>query len=153
MDSVLLYVLIFRFNSLLYTWLIHFCCVLPMQLDRKHSAACYRSCSYCFTTFFLILVKFSSFTNKCRSKAKGPRMPARRQEGVRTNGAEEESTKQPNLYNIANRGLCSMSKSGKLQNAADCSIILVGTARCSSHNIKGFMFGLKHYPSRVKEVE
>ena len=81
-------------------------------------------------------------------------MPPRRLEGIGggTVGAEEEATKQPELFNIANRGLCCMSKNGKIQNAADCSIVLVGTARCSSYNIKGFIFGLKHYPSRVKEV-
>lgn len=81
-------------------------------------------------------------------------MPPRRLEGVGVGTAvdEDESKKQPELYNIANRGLCCMSKNGKLQNAADCSIVLVGTARCPSHNIKGYMFGLKHYPSRVKEV-
>ena len=80
-------------------------------------------------------------------------MPPRRTErdAGGTIGAEE-SSKEPQIFNVANRGLCTMSKSGKLATAADCSIVLVGTARCSSMNIKGYMFGLKHYPSRVKEV-
>ena len=82
------------------------------------------------------------------------KMPPRRLEGAAggTLGVEDDSPKQPQLFNIAQRGLCSMSKTGKLQSAADCSITLVGTARCPSHNIKGYMFGLKHYPSKVKEV-
>ena len=80
-------------------------------------------------------------------------MPPRRLEVVGGGaGAENDGEKQPELFNIANRGLCCMSKSGKLLTAADCSIVLVGTARCSAFNIKGYMFGLKHYPSRVKEV-
>ena len=67
-------------------------------------------------------------------------------------GGDDDSTKQPELFNVANRGLCSMSKAGRLQNAADCSIVLVGMARCSKYNLKGYMMGLKRYPSRVKEV-
>ena len=81
-------------------------------------------------------------------------MPPRRLEAAQGGpaGGDDDSTKQPELFNVANRGLCSMSKAGRLQNAADCSIVLVGTARCSKYNIKGYMMGLKHYPSRVKEV-
>ena len=81
-------------------------------------------------------------------------MPPRRLEAGQGGpaGGDDDSTKQPELFNVANRGLCSMSKAGRLQNAADCSIVLVGTARCSKYNIKGYMMGLKHYPSRVKEV-
>ena len=81
-------------------------------------------------------------------------MPPRRLEAAQGGpaGGDDDSTKQPELFNVANRGLCSMSKARRLQNAADCSIVLVGTARCSKYNIKGYMMGLKHYPSRVKEV-
>ena len=59
---------------------------------------------------------------------------------------------QPQLFNIANRGLSLMTKTGQLQTAGDCSINLLGTARSAHHNLKGYVFGLKFYPSRSKEV-
>ena len=65
---------------------------------------------------------------------------------------DDESKSHPQLFNIANRGLCLMTKSGSLQAAGDCSIVLLGSARSSQHNLKGYVFGLKFYPSRSKEV-
>ena len=65
---------------------------------------------------------------------------------------DEDKGSQPSLFNIANRGLSLMTKSGALQTAGDCSINLLGTARSSPHNLKGYVFGLKFYPSRSKEV-
>ena len=65
---------------------------------------------------------------------------------------EDEARTQPSLFNIANRGLCLMGKTGTLQAAGDCSIVLLGSARSSQHNLKGYVFGLKFYPSRCKEV-
>ena len=65
---------------------------------------------------------------------------------------DDESKTQPALFNIANRGLCLMGKSGGLQVVGDCSITLLGSARSSQHSLKGYVFGLKFYPSRSKEV-
>ena len=65
---------------------------------------------------------------------------------------DDESKTQPQLFNVANRGLSLMTRSGALQPAADCSIVLLGSARSSQHNLKGYVFGLKFYPSRCKEV-
>ena len=51
---------------------------------------------------------------------------------------DEDKGSQPSLFNIANRGLSLMTKSGALQTAGDCSINLLGTARSSPHNLKGY---------------
>ena len=65
---------------------------------------------------------------------------------------DEDKGAQPQLFNIANRGLSLMTKSGQLQTVGDCSINLIGTARSAHHNLKGYVWGLKFYPSRSKEV-
>ena len=78
-------------------------------------------------------------------------MPANAGAGRNLN-EEEGKGGQPQLFNIANRGLTLMMKNGALQQAGDCSISLLGTARSSQQNLKGFVFGLKFYPSRSKEV-
>ena len=116
------------------------------------SAACYLS--WMVDTYILLSATITAIdVQPFAGPNRHYQMPPRRQEGAGGGTVgEDESTKQPQLFNIANRGLCSMSKTGKLQTAADCSIVLIGTARCPSHNIKGYIFGLKHYPSRVKEV-
>ena len=46
---------------------------------------------------------------------------------------DEDKGAQPQLFNIANRGLTLMTKSGQLQTVGDCSINLIGTARSAHH--------------------
>ena len=81
------------------------------------------------------------------------RCPLGPEQGRNPNEDEEKCPgAQPQLFNIANIGLSLMTRSGQLQIAGDCSINLLGTERSSLHNLKGFVFGIKLYPVRWKEV-